>query len=263
MKEHPYEEANCTARSIVTGVNFTIIDSERLNLFKSCVGISAQRVCVLNARALYHATKNEDYRNLVNSADVVVPDGMPIFKILKWRGFAKMIRIRGIDIFNLLLNDPVVSKKRHLFLGTNTSTLDKLRNSLHGSGMLPEHSMFEPLPYGNEEDIKASLDLEKFNKFSPDIVWISLGAPKQDNVGAYIYSVMSSTTVVGVGLVFDYVAGNVRKPPDFVVNLGFEWLFRVFTQTRRAQYFVKPFIFILKEMIREASVAALRRDLRR
>ncbi|WP_237134313.1 WecB/TagA/CpsF family glycosyltransferase [Pseudohongiella sp. O18] len=252
MKEHRLEASSCTARSIVAGVNFTVIDSERLTLFKRSVGVSGQRVCVLNARALYHATQNVHYRDLVNSADIVVPDGMPIFRILKWRGFTNMVRIRGIDIFNHLLTDSEVSKKRHLFLGTNASTLDKLRNALQEAGRLPALSMFEPLPYGSEDEIKRTMNLQRLKNFDPEVVWVSLGAPKQDNIGAFLSSELALSTVVGVGLVFDYVAGNVRKPPEFVARYGFEWLFRIFTQTKRAKYFIKPFFFILREMIYEA-----------
>lgn len=237
----------------LAGIKFTILDQEAYASFIGSVGSIRKRVCVVNARALYFAQEDLTYFNLLNSADIVVSDGMPIYRILKWRGYRGLLRKRGIDIFYDFLSDPVLSEKRHLFLGTTSQTLEKLQKALKASQLCPHISMFEPLPFGNENGIIRDLDIEKIKEFNPDVIWVSLGAPKQDIVGEYIYSNLSKSTIIGVGLVFDYVAGNVRKPPEIVAKLGFEWLFRIFTQTKRTRHFVKPFFFILGHMLIEIS----------
>tara|TARA_R110002072_G_scaffold1559_3_gene12887 strand:- start:19732 stop:20517 length:786 start_codon:yes stop_codon:yes gene_type:complete len=233
----------------VSGVKFTILDKFSYREFMTHVGQIGFRVCVVNARALYSAQHDKSYKELLNSASIVVSDGVPIYKILKWRGYRDLMRKRGIDLFFDFLSDRDIAEKKHLFLGTNIETLRKVREALKAGGLLPEQAMFEPLPYGDTETVLSELDLTKIQNFAPDVVWVSLGAPKQDVIGRYLHQQIGFATVAGVGLVFDYVAGNVRKPPEFVSRMGFEWLFRIFTQTKRTVFFIKPFFFILGELI--------------
>ena len=85
---------------------------------------------------------------------------------------------------------------------------------------------------------------------SPDIVWVGLGAPKQDEA-AWLLSKRDNLDVnyAGVGLVFEYIAGTVKPPPDWVNKVGIEWAYRVFVQPKRTVNFIIPFMSMLRLML--------------
>ena len=83
---------------------------------------------------------------------------------------------------------------------------------------------------------------------NPDIVWISLGFPKQEK---FIYEFKNNfatmSNLVGIGAVFEWVAGTKIKAPEFLANLGLEWIFRLAQEPKRLfrRYFVDNVLFII------------------
>ena len=82
----------------------------------------------------------------------------------------------------------------------------------------------------------------------PDIIWFSLGFPKQEKFINYLnqkYSI--SSNLVGIGFSFDWTAGTKYKAPEFVANIGLEWLFRLIQEPKRLykRYLIDNTLFIL------------------
>ena len=83
---------------------------------------------------------------------------------------------------------------------------------------------------------------------NPDIVWISLGFPKQEE---FIYEIKNkyeiNSNMVGVGAVFEWVAGTKIKAPEWVANLGLEWILRLIQEPKRLlrRYLIDNFLFII------------------
>ena len=92
-------------------------------------------------------------------------------------------------------------------------------------------------------------------KQEPDIIWVSLGFPKQELFIDLLhknYTIKSN--LVGVGAVFEWVAGTKVKAPEFIANLGLEWLLRLIQEPRRLlkRYFIDNSLFlylIIKQFI--------------
>ena len=90
--------------------------------------------------------------------------------------------------------------------------------------------------------------ISDIRKKNPDIIWVSLGFPKQEE---FIDLLMSGekldSNIVGVGAVFDWVAETKIKAPEFLANIGLEWIFRLLQEPRRLfkRYFVDNFLFII------------------
>ena len=141
-----------------------------------------------------------------------------------------------------LLKTPVIT-----FMEVNDLVLKKLIQKLKkdfptinivGSSSPPVGS-YEEL--AREEYVKDIIDAE------PDIVWISLGFPKQElfiNLFQEKYSVESN--LVGIGAVFEWVAGTKIKAPEFLANLGLEWVLRLAQEPKRLfkRYFVDNLLFL-------------------
>ena len=83
---------------------------------------------------------------------------------------------------------------------------------------------------------------------NPDVVWVSLGFPKQEefiNMLKKKYEIHSN--LVGIGGVFEWIAETKIKAPEWVANIGFEWIFRLFQEPKRLfrRYFIDNFLFII------------------
>ena len=104
----------------------------------------------------------------------------------------------------------------------------------------PEQNTYQVL--ASRENINEIINLK------PDIVWVSLGLPKQEQLISIINeNYQLSSNFVGVGAVFEWVAGTKLKAPEFIANLGLEWLLRLIQEPRRLfmRYFVDNTLFII------------------
>ena len=102
-------------------------------------------------------------------------------------------------------------------------------------------------PVGNHEELTKAQYIKDLQERSPDIVWVSLGFPKQELFIELLqkkYSIKSN--LVGIGAVFEWVAGTKIKAPEFIANLGLEWVLRLAQEPRRLfkRYFVDNFVFL-------------------
>jgi len=105
---------------------------------------------------------------------------------------------------------------------------------------------FSP-PVGSYENLLRIEYIQNIIDTKPDIVWVSLGFPKQElfiNLFQEKYSVESN--LVGVGAVFEWVAGTKIKAPEFLANLGLEWVIRLVQEPKRLfrRYFVDNLLFL-------------------
>lgn len=209
--------------------------------------LAGKRVSIINTRVWYHAKQNLKYRKTINESNFTLADGYPIHRIMERKLDKKLFRLRGMDLMIATLE--YNKNCKHLFLGTNSDTLSKLKANLEHRNLLSVKSSFLPLPYGEIDNIITKKLIEQISLENYDFIWISLGAPKQDYAAAILHDACPQSHIAGVGLVFDYLAGNVSQPPNVFVKFGLEWLYRIFTQTRRTKHFIKPFFVMLAYFI--------------
>ena len=119
------------------------------------------------------------------------------------------------------------------FLGSDNSlTLDKLKENLEARYPgINIKGMYSPpfRPMTPEEDAE---DIKRINDSGADIIWIGLGAPKQEKwMNAHKDKV--NGVMMGVGAGFDFHAGTIRRAPVYLQKVGLEWLYRLFTDPGR------------------------------
>jgi N-acetylglucosaminyldiphosphoundecaprenol N-acetyl-beta-D-mannosaminyltransferase len=88
--------------------------------------------------------------------------------------------------------------------------------------------------------------VERLNASGADIIWVGLGAPKQDVWMELYRPVLNATLLVGVGAAFDFIAGTKKQAPQWMQQNGLEWLFRLVSEPRRLwkRYLVYNTLFI-------------------
>ncbi|MCP4196069.1 MAG: WecB/TagA/CpsF family glycosyltransferase [Proteobacteria bacterium] len=189
-------------------------------------------VCAANVHMIMEGYDSPEFQDMVNGADIVTPDGMPLVWMLKGFGFTKQQRVYGPD---LMLHVCAAAEKAGIpvgFLGSAEDVLDKLKSNLElRYGDLRIVYMYSPpfRPLSSEE--VGSIAREVKNS-GAQILFIGLGCPKQEIWMAKNKGKVPAV-MLGVGAAFDFHAGTLPNASQVLKKLGLEWLFRLSMEPKR------------------------------
>lgn len=204
-------------------------------------------VCTIDVHALVESRSAPDVRDIYRSAAIAAPDGMPLVWLLRRSGYPAAERICGPDLMPAVFQQSQSRGYRHFLYGSSEETLlllqQKLNRKFPGARIVGHHSPpFRPLTREEERDVD-----QRVNAADPDIVWVGLGAPKQDRWIAAHRDALNAPLLIGVGAAFDMIAGRVKRAPRLVQRTGCEWMFRMVQEPRRlsARYVRSNFRFAM------------------
>lgn len=142
---------------------------------------------------------------------------------------------------------------RHFFLGNSPEIIAGLRQRLTKEVPALEGMRFEPLPYCTVEEFDYKGIAAMLNADHPDIIWVSLGAPKQEQFVSRLLPLLDRGVLFGIGAVFNFYAGvgPVRRAPRWMRRLRLEWLYRAFEEPRKNIPRYWGFIRILPRLLRQ------------
>ena len=189
-------------------------------------------VCISSVHVTMESYDSTDYRAIVNSADLVTPDGMPLVWGLRLFGVAEATRVRGATLMVHVLERAAAARVAIGFYGATPKDLARLvdvcKRRFPGLDVAYAYSLpFRALTA--EEDARV---LREINGSKARILFIGLGCPKQERwMGSHKGSV--NAVMLGVGAAFDFLAGLKPEAPQWMQNAGLEWLFRLATEPRR------------------------------
>ena len=231
-----------------TKVLETNITETNINEVSKLLNFSSNnRVAICNANTLVRSVKDLTIRNLINNFTIKTPDGFPVAKALTFLTKEKFSRVDGYKVLLQTISDGLETNSRHYFFGNNENTTKKMIERL--KEIFPDikisgHICPEQLS-ANELAIKYKKD---FQTIEADIVWVSLGFPKQELfIDKICDEVDSNINFVGIGGVFDWVAGTKKKAPEWLANIGLEWLLRLVQDPKRLykRYLIDNTLFVL------------------
>lgn len=203
-------------------------------------------ICVSNVHTTVMAHDNPAYRNVQNSAAIALPDGKPLSVVSRKRGYTEAERVTGPDLMGELFARE--NGLKHFFYGDKEETLQILQQKLKEkypdiqiAGMISP-----PFRSLSQEEEKAYI--QQINDSGADIVWIGLGAPKQEN-WMYEHQGMLHGVMIGVGAGFSYHAGLIKRAPEWMQKMSLEWLYRLMQDPVRLfkRYFTTNLKFLLLE----------------
>jgi len=175
---------------------------------------------------------NAEYAEKVNAADLIIPDGMPLVWIQKFQGENQATRVRANDLMIQLCG---YAEKNNLtvgFYGGKQIVIDAIceRAAKDFPDLKIAYAFSPPFrPLTEAEDAQITAEI---NEKNPDILFMGLGCPKQENWMSAHKSKLTAV-MLGVGASFDFFAGNVKESPEWLGSLGLEWLFRLTQEPRR------------------------------
>ena len=189
-------------------------------------------VCFSTVHMIMESHDSPEFGAIVNAADVIVPDGMPIVWMQEWQGRTMAKRVRANDLMMLLCRYAESKGLSVGFYGGKQEVINaiKKRASADFQSLRIAYAYAPPFrPLTPEEDESITADI---NAAAPDILFIGLGCPKQENWMA-AHREKIKAVMLGVGASFDFFAGNVKESPQWLGRLGLEWLFRLTQEPKR------------------------------
>ena len=231
-----------------TKVLETNITETNINEVSKILNFSSNnRVAICNANTLVRSVKDLTIRNLINNFTIKTPDGFPVAKALTFLTKEKFLRVDGYKVFLQTIADGLDTNTRHYFFGNNEKTTQQMIDKLEK--MFPNIQISGHIcPEQMTADELALKYKKEFQNINADIVWVSLGFPKQEKfIEKICVEVVSNTNFVGIGGVFDWVAGTKKKAPEWLANMGLEWLLRLFQDPKRLykRYLIDNTLFVL------------------
>jgi N-acetylglucosaminyldiphosphoundecaprenol N-acetyl-beta-D-mannosaminyltransferase len=205
------------------------------------------RIAICNANTLVRSVRNVGIRNSINNFTIKAPDGFPVAKALSYFSKQQFSRVDGYKVFLQTIEDGLSSGTRHYFFGNNEKIITLMINKLNqkfpdmkiAGYLCPEIMNAEDLVERYKEEIKS---------INADIIWVSLGFPKQELfIDRLCNEIDTSVNFVGVGAVFEWVAETKKKAPEWIADLGLEWLLRLLQDPKRLykRYLIDNTLFIL------------------
>ena len=199
------------------------------------------QVVTINPEMIETACKNSEFANIINSSEMVVPDGIGVQLGLKILG-KNVKRIAGIELGKALLVRSAQTNKRVALIGAKedvlTLAVSKLKNEIPNLNIVYSHNGY----FENDFDI-----LDNIVHSEPDVILVALGSPKQEFFNSQLKLRLPNAVMIGLGGSFDVWAGVVKRAPKIYQSLGLEWLYRTIKEPQRfKRIFPTLPVFIIK-----------------
>ena len=206
-------------------------------------------ICVADANILQQVHNNLDYRKVVDGSMFSICDSswVPIF----------VNRIYGIKYEHycgsMIFKDIIEMKRyRQFFMGTSTKTLAALKENLTAMDPAIKDMTFYELPFCNVEDFDYPAIAEMVNRDNPDIIWVALGAPKQEIFMSKLNPYLKRGVQIAVGAAFKFYSGlEEKRAPEWMRRMHLEFVYRIFAEPKKQWARCKQIICALPRIFRE------------
>lgn len=208
--------------------------------------VESRYVCIANVHMVMEAWDSPDFGKIVNSADMVTPDGMPLVWMLRLKGFKKQQRVYGPTLMLHVLERAAQEGIPVGFYGGEPEVLEKLVKCMQGRyPRLNVAYSFSP-PFRSLSPDEDDVVCQTIQNSGLRILFIGLGCPKQERWMAE-HRNRFSAVMLGVGAAFDFHAGEKSQAPAWMQRLGMEWVFRLFQEPGRLwrRYLIQNPRFVL------------------
>ncbi len=201
--------------------------------------VREKRQCVVftpNAEIVQLASEDEDFKKLVNSSDLTVPDGAGVILASKILKKPLKEKVAGIELGEKLISRSGQTGIKFFFYGSRPETDEGV-----SVAELAKRKLLEKYPtaqivgtndgYVKEDGMEALI--EKINESGADCLFVCLGVPKQEKWIAKNRSRLAPCLILGLGGSLDVFAGEAKRAPKLFIKLNLEWLYRLLREPWR------------------------------
>lgn len=188
-------------------------------------------ICVADGVVVDNVQRDLKYRNTVNGSMFAICDSGWVPVYLRW--------IYGIDRKQycgpMIFKDLVAQgKHRMIFMGTNQKTLDSLQQELAKMNPDVMGMTFYELPFKTVDEFDYPAIAKIIEEDNADIVWVALGAPKQDFFMSLLKPHLKRGVMIGVGAAFNFYSGmGEKRAPEWVTRMHLEFIYRIMQSPKK------------------------------
>ena len=205
-------------------------------------------ICVVEGNVLTNANKYKDYNNIINSSILNICDGSSIAFMGNLIYKEKFSTYVGSEVF-----DHFTSKEyNQYFLGNTDKVLTKLEQELKKNQSYNNKTMsFRSLPFKHVDDFDYISIAKEINFVSPEIIWVSLGAPKQEVFMSKLLPYLDKGILFGIGAVFNFYIeeGNNTRIRKLFRILKLEWIYRITKEPKKTAKRVCSYLKLLPNLV--------------
>lgn len=181
-------------------------------------------------------------------ADLVLSDGWPVLWLAKWSGKNISQLVCGSDITPLLLDSCIQDDKKIFILGSRAGASQRVKEKYLNKFTKAQIEYNVP-PLGFEKDeVLCQMIVDQINHFEPDLLFICLGAPKQEKWFLNYHQQLYPCVSLCIGASIDFIAGMQSRAPRWIRIVNMEWAYRFIQEPFRLfqRYFVRDIPYLIK-----------------
>lgn len=201
-------------------------------IIKWAINSESRYVCAANVHMVMEGWDRSDYKKIVNNADLVVSDGMPLVWGLRLLGFHEATRVRGPELMLQICENASKYKIPIGLYGGREESKEKLVDFLKKKCPGLEISCFVVPPFRSLSTEEQKKTILEFNVSKAGIIFAGIGCPKQEYWMADNRNKINAV-MIGVGAAFDIFSGRKPSAPRWMQDYGLEWFFRLMIEPRR------------------------------
>lgn len=213
-------------------------------------GDSLNMIFTPNSEMLLDAVKDRELENILNEAQLVIPDGIGVVIASKFYGTPLKERVTGVDLSTKILELGAKKNSRLFLLGASeesvTGAAEKIKERFQGIDVVGVRNGY----YSEDEEEQI---IDEINQSGAEILFVGLGAPRQEKLIYKYKDRLGVKIALGFGGGIDIFSGTVKRAPEFYQKAGLEWFYRFIKQPSRFMRITKLPKFILLAMVDAAT----------
>jgi N-acetylglucosaminyldiphosphoundecaprenol N-acetyl-beta-D-mannosaminyltransferase len=190
-------------------------------------------ISITNAHSVMVCRRDAEMRQATTHAALTLPDSIGIVLAAMILGYGRYQRTTGPELMLRICDQGREYGLRHFFFGGGAGVAERLalRLSERFPGLAVAGTYAPPFRYLDAAEDQAVVD--RINVSRADVLWVGLGAPKQEKWIAGHAGQIQATTMIGVGAAFDFHSGKVKWAPTWMRRMGLEWIHRLVLNPKR------------------------------
>ena len=200
-------------------------------------------VCVVDGNVIAVAQKNMDYQRIIREATINTCDGSSIAMMVNHIYDTNYHAYNGPEVFEYYIEKPY----KHLLLGNTIKKVEQIRSIVNSKGYNIDLAHFD-VPFVSVDEFDYKGISSRINEMQPDIIWVSLGAPKQEIFMHKILPYLNSGIMLGIGAAFNFYTGDIHNNKRNIGALRFVWLERILKEPRKQFGRAKRYLSVMPKM---------------
>ena len=185
-------------------------------------------VCVVDANVITIAQKDLKYRDIINNATVNTCDGSSIAKLVNKIYGTDYHAYNGPEVFEYYIEKPY----KHLLVGNTKAKVEQIKVFVKAKGIDVDLQHLD-VPFVPVKQFDYEGLAKQINEIKPDIVWVSLGAPKQETFISNIFPYVNQGVFFGIGAAFNFYTGDLHNNKKEIGGIRLIWLERIFKEPKK------------------------------